>query len=100
MALLRWCRVNWDRAAGIGLSALGVLALLVGWARFGDVHLLEQQLPYVISGGLGALVLIGIGGALWISADLRDEWRVLDRVEDRLADRAARTTRRDPGPAR
>jgi hypothetical protein len=30
--------------------------------------------------------LLGLGGVLWLSADLRDEWRKLDRIERRLGD--------------
>jgi hypothetical protein len=39
------------------------------------------QLPYIISGGFGGLLLCGGGIALLVMSDLRDEWRKLDRIE-------------------
>jgi hypothetical protein len=30
------------------------------------------------------MFLLGLGAMLWLSADLRDEWRKLDRIERRL----------------
>ena len=44
----------------------------------------SQQLPYIISGGIGSLFILGVAAALWISADLHDEWRKLDRLEEML----------------
>jgi hypothetical protein len=32
-------------------------------------------MPYIASGGLLGLFLLGVAGVLWISADLRDDWR-------------------------
>ncbi|HMC79090.1 MAG TPA: hypothetical protein VKO35_00895, partial [Acidimicrobiia bacterium] len=32
----------------------------------------------------GGLFLLGVGATLWHSADLRDEWRKLDRLEEKL----------------
>jgi len=43
-----------------------------------------EQLPYIISAGIGGMFLLGLGAMLWLSADLRDEWRKLDRIERRL----------------
>ena len=33
-----------------------------------------------------AVSLLGLGATIWISADLRDEWRKLDEVADLLAE--------------
>ncbi len=46
-----------------------------------------EQLPYILSGGLFGLSLIMVGTGLWLSADIRDEWRRIDRLEDRLMER-------------
>ena len=40
-----------------------------------------RQLAYIISGGVGGLILVAVGVTLLISADLHDEWRKLDRIE-------------------
>lgn len=80
----RWLRVQWDRSAAWGCVALGALLLVVGWYGMSDKALAEQQLPYLLSGGLGGLFLLGLGSALLLSADLRDEWRKLDAIEEAL----------------
>jgi hypothetical protein len=81
----RWLRAQWDRVLGAVLMAAGGLALLLGWLGARDALLETQQIPYVISGGLWGIFLLGVGGTLWLSADTRDEWRKLDRLEERLA---------------
>lgn len=63
---------------------LGAVAILVGWDRVGGEALTAQQVPYLISGGIGGLFLLGLGGLLWLSADLRDEWRKLDEIAESL----------------
>ncbi len=85
MELVKWCRLQWDRVLAVAAMAAGVVVLLLGWAGASSTELVAKQVPYVMSGGLGGLVLLMIGGTLWLSADLRDEWRALDRLEERLA---------------
>jgi hypothetical protein len=84
MRLIEWCRLQWDRALGIGVAFLGAIALVIGWQGASTTPYPAEQLPYLLSGGLGGLFLLGVGGTLWISADLRDEWRKLDRLEECL----------------
>jgi hypothetical protein len=71
----------WDRLGGWLLIALGALALLLGWFGVADTALTSEQMPYIVSGGLFGLALIGTGATLLISSDLRDEWRKLDDIE-------------------
>jgi hypothetical protein len=59
----------------------GALAIVLGWNGVSEEPLTAQQIPYVISGGVGGLFLLGLGAMLWLSADLRDEWRRLDAIE-------------------
>jgi len=80
-----WLRAQWDRVLGAGLMVAGGVALLLGWIGARDGLLETQQIPYVISGGLWGIFLLGSGGTLWLSADTRDEWRKLDRLEERIA---------------
>ncbi len=91
MGTLTYLRAQWDRAVGIGLVLLGAIALLLGWIGVSGAVYPAEQLPYLMSGGLGGLFLLGMGATLWLSADLRDEWRHLDvleaDVESRLAER-------------
>jgi hypothetical protein len=71
----------WDRVGGWLLILLGGLALLLGWLGVADTPLTSEQMPYVISGGMFGLALIGTGTTLLLSSDLRDEWRKLDDIE-------------------
>jgi hypothetical protein len=84
MDLKGWIRAQWDRALAVGLVALGALALLLGWLGVDDALYPGQQIPYVLSGGIGGLFAVGLGAVLWLSADLRDEWRKLDEIDQKL----------------
>ena len=81
MELLTWLRIQWDRAAAAAALIAGCLMLVYGWFRVSDTPFVAEQIAYVISAGLGGVFLLGVAGALWVSADLRDEWRKLDDVE-------------------
>lgn len=76
--------VLWDRIAAWACVALGAVVLLLGWVGISDKPLAAEQLPYILSGGLGGIFLLGLGATLWLSADLRDEWSKLDRIEEVL----------------
>jgi hypothetical protein len=78
---LRWARNQWDRLGAWVAIGAGALLLIFGWLGISRVAFTEEQLPYLASGGLGGLFLLGVGAMLWLSADLRDEWRKLDRLE-------------------
>jgi hypothetical protein len=77
MAFLTWARTQWDRSLAIGALFVGLIALLVGWIGVSSTPYVAKQLPYVVSGGLLGVCLVGAAAAIWISADLRDEWREL-----------------------
>jgi hypothetical protein len=81
MEFLSWVRDQWDRVGAVVLVVVGALALLLGWLGISDAVLPSEQLPYLLSGGLVGVFLLGLGTTLWLSADLRDEWRKLDRLE-------------------
>jgi hypothetical protein len=86
MNLMNLAKKQWDRSAGIVFTAVGVIALIGGWLGVRGTPILAEQTRYIVSGGLGAIFLLGLGATLWISADLRDEWRKLDRIEQSLGD--------------
>lgn len=81
MDLNKLLKTQWDRAAAIGFTAVGALFLLFGWIGVSGTAYLAEQAPYIVSGGIGGVFLLGLGATLWVSADLRDEWRKLDRIE-------------------
>jgi hypothetical protein len=81
---MSFLRNQWDRVAAWALIALGGLCLLLGWLGVSDAVLTTEQLPFIISGGLGGVCFIGIGITLWLSADLRDDWSELHEIARRL----------------
>lgn len=84
IALLDWAHTQWDRALGALAVLLGALLLLIGWLKISDTGFVSEQLPYLASAGLGGVFLLGLGGMLWLSADLRDQWRELRGIRARL----------------
>ena len=90
MEMKSFLRANWDRTLAVALVVAGVIALVIGWFGVSGTGLVAEQNPYLISGGLAGIALIGVGCTLWMSADLQDEWRRLDAIEERL-DHASRT---------
>ncbi|MCU1691853.1 MAG: hypothetical protein JWM64_944 [Frankiales bacterium] len=94
MDFLKWCRNEWERSTAVAFVVLGLLAFTLGFFGLRDKSLVTEQVPYVVSGALFGLFLLGIGTTMWLSADLHDEWVKLDRLEDVVsrsnADDAAR----------
>jgi len=75
--LLKYLRVQWDRAGAVVAAVAGVIALIGGYVGTSGTEYIAEQIPYLVSGGLTGIVLLTVAGVLWISADLRDEWREL-----------------------
>lgn len=80
----KWLRLQWDRVLAWAFVAVGAAAIIAGWVGVSGSAYAAGQLPYIISGGIGGIFLLGVGATLWLSADLRDEWRKLDCIEDAL----------------
>lgn len=91
MDLGKWLALQWDRVAAWAAVLAGAVAVIVGWFGVSGTAYQSEQIPYIVSGGIGGMFLLGLGGMLWLSADMRDEWYKLDRVEEELRlTRAAR----------
>ena len=95
----QWLRKNPDRVGAWVAVALGALVLYLGWNGASNTAYPAEQLPFIISGGIGGALLVALGATLLISADLRDEWRKLDRIERRLAPPAEDPTEDPASPA-
>ena len=84
----RWLKNQWDRTIAVVAVLIGGAAILIGWLGASDATLTTEQLPYLASGAVFGLFALGIGATLWLSADLRDEWRKLEEINQGLqADR-------------
>ena len=70
---------------GLLLVSAGVLALLLGGLGIARATLLSAQIPYVVSGGIGGLVLIGVGLHLLSGTALGRERDRLDAVAAAIA---------------
>lgn len=64
----------------------GGLAILVAWYQVRDLPEVFLQMPYLISGGVGGAVLIGLGAALLITQDFRDDKQRLEALERKIAE--------------
>jgi hypothetical protein len=84
MNLLVWARLQWDRVLAAIATAAGAILLITGWVHMSGTGFVSEQLPYLASEGLGGVFLLGLGGMLWLSADLRDQWRELRAIRGRL----------------
>jgi hypothetical protein len=84
MEFLTWVRLQWDRVGAWLCIAAGAVALILGYVGVSGTPYTSEQLPYIVSGGLSGIFLLGLGGMFWLSADLRDEWRKLDDLDRTL----------------
>lgn len=88
MDFRRWARTQWDRVAAAVIAVAAAVVLLVGWFRLTDTPNPDDQLPLILSGGIGGVFLLGMAATFWLSADLRDEWCKLDSIDEALRDLA------------
>jgi multisubunit Na+/H+ antiporter MnhB subunit len=84
MELGKWLRVAWDRAAALAVIVIGAVVVIIGWIGVSGEPYPAKQLPFMMSGGVGGMFLLGVGALFWLSSDLRDEWTKLDRIEEAL----------------
>lgn len=94
MDIWRWIRNQADRSIAVAAALGGLLAIYLGWRGVSGHLLPSQQIAYLASGAVLGIFLLGVGATLWLSADMKDEWRkldalatALDRAND-IADRA------------
>ena len=79
-----WLRERWDRVLGAVLVALGAVLVFGAYYGMRDSRQLVEQLSYLISGGAGGLVSLGVGATLLVNAHRRAEFAWLDTVEAAL----------------
>jgi hypothetical protein len=72
------------KALAAALTVAGLVAVLVGYLGVRDESHIELQLPYLISGGLGGLVLMGLGALVLIQYQMRIQARRFAEMTDSL----------------
>jgi hypothetical protein len=87
MEFWRWVRCQWDRVAAFVAFVTGLVALLLGWIGISDSSLPSEQIPYLASDTVLGLFALGTAATLWLSADLRDDWRKLDDMHATMLER-------------
>jgi hypothetical protein len=80
----RFLRAEWDRVAGYACLLAGAVALVFGFAGVRNAADVVDEISYLVTGGIGAVFLLGVGATLLLSADLHDDFRKLHRVEEKL----------------
>ncbi len=68
------------------LVGLGIILIIVGYLGISREALVAKQLPYLISGGIGGLALVGFGAMLVGTEDLKRTQERIDELEDLVAD--------------
>lgn len=69
-------RDNFLLAVAGAMMALGILVILIGWAGAANSTLVEEQIPYLISGGLLGVALTTVGALTlfshWLTVSIRE----------------------------
>lgn len=70
-------------SAGVVLVAAGFALIFLGWNGAAGLDFVEGQVPYVISGGLTGLALVGAGLAVvLVQAQRREARAITDRLDE------------------
>jgi hypothetical protein len=78
-------QVRYARALALVLCAAGFLAILLGWNGAARRAFVDQQFPYLISGGILGLGLLLLGIGLLLVAQIRSERRKVMNVLEVMA---------------
>ena len=71
---------------GIAVCLLGFVVIFLGWNGAASFNDLRQQFPYLVSGGLAGLGLVGVGIALLLVEAMRTERAALQATMLELRD--------------
>ncbi len=69
---------------GGALLIAGVVVVLIGYIGIRDESSIELQLPYLASGGIGGLSLIGLGIAAYLWAGIKEQAQQVAEVVESL----------------
>ena len=72
--------------AGWILAGVGIIVIIVGWYGVSGQALVAKQLPYLISGGLGGVALVGVGAAMISAERRRQDTGRIERLEEMVGE--------------
>ena len=72
------------RALAAVLTVAGIVVVLIGYLGVRNQSHVELQLPYLISGGIGGLALMGLGALVLIQYQMRLQARRFAEMTDTL----------------
>ena len=72
--------------AGLGLAAVGIIAIAVGWNGAAGQLSVTAQVPYILSGGLIGVAFVILGGAMLVVQGAREDRAILEAKLDLLAE--------------
>jgi hypothetical protein len=94
----KWVRRATRPVWGWILVGLGFLLVLIGYLGISRESVVAKQLPYLISGGIGGIALVGFGAMLVGTEDLKRTHERIDRLEALVADLHAALLSRPDAP--
>jgi hypothetical protein len=71
---------------GWTLSGLGALFIVIGYFGVANQALVAKQIPYLVSGGIGGMVLVAVGAFLLGTDDVRKQLQRVERLESLVDD--------------
>jgi hypothetical protein len=84
MVIYRLIRAQLERSVAILSGVVGLVTIVLGWYGISGVTLPAEQLPYLASNGILGVFFLGVAATMWLSADLRDQWRKLDEIHQSI----------------
>lgn len=97
--LWRWAAKATRPWAGWVFIGVGALLVLLGYLGVSREAIVEKQIPFLISGGIGGVLLCVVGAYFLGTEELRKDSGRLDRLEQMVAELHAALLSRPDAPA-
>jgi hypothetical protein len=81
-AFWRWVGKATRPVVGWILVGVGALVILIGYLGVSRESIVAKQMPYLISGGVGGMLLVAIGAVFLATEDIRRDSGRLNRLEE------------------
>jgi hypothetical protein len=96
--LWRWVSKAGRPWVGWGFIGVGLLLTLLGWIGVSGEAIVAKQIPFVVSGGIGGVLLAVIGAYFLGTEELRKDSGRLDRLEQKVDELHAALLQRPDAP--